>query len=278
MKNYLLVMLLIILIINPLKAVDFPDIKGWKPTSEIMTYNPENLYEYINGAADQFLDYGFQLLKTRDFSKGDLTVTIDIYDMGSQINAFGMYQTERPTDTKGLSIGAEAIISPPYQCLLLKGSYYIKVNVFEGEIAESTGKSLLESIANAVPGMNQIPEVLALLPSKNKMKGSEGYTNVGYLGLTELTNCIHAKYADNNEKEFQYFIVLAAGKITKEFIWGKLSEKWKELEYKKYSILVKKVPYKGCIGVALTNEKIIGVTDCENEQEVIDRLEAVLAK
>jgi len=278
MKKFMITILFLLILQIPIKSADFPEIKGWKPISEMMTFNPENLYEYINGAADQFLDYGFHVLKSRDFVKDDLTVTIDIYDMGSQINAYGMYKIERPGDNEGLKFGTEAIVSPPYQCLILKGSYYVKINAYEGEINESNGKELLKSIANAIKGEIEFPDALKWLPSQNKISGSEGYTRIAFVGLAELSHCIHARYSDKNGKEFQYFIILPIEGKTKEAAWEKLNEKWKILEHKKYSILVKKVPYKGLNAIALVGEKIIGVTDCENEKQVLERLKAVWSK
>ena len=134
MRLLTLITIIVILIISPLHATDFPDIKGWKPISEVLRYNPDNLYEYINGAADQFIAYGFQELLTRDISSEGLQVTVDIYDMGTRLNAFGMFKTESPRDQQALIIGTEAFVSPPYQCLLLKENYYVKVNVYEGRM------------------------------------------------------------------------------------------------------------------------------------------------
>jgi len=257
---------------------NFPDIKGWKPAGEVMSYGPDNLYEYIDGAADQFLDYGFQSLKSRDISNDGLTVTVDIYDMGDRINAFGIYKTERDRQAKGLPIGAEAIVSPPYQCLLLKGRFYVKVNAFEGEITDSTGAALLRAIAQSIPGESRLPEVLQLLPAQNKIAGSEGYTRLAFSGLGELNRCIHASYQGEDKKEFQYFVVLARDKATPASIWATLAEKWQPLKHQDIAILVKKVPYKGLIGVALGQNRIIGVTNCADESEIIRRLQMVLAE
>ncbi|MCU0644812.1 MAG: hypothetical protein MUC94_11180, partial [bacterium] len=201
MKSFLSVVIILLLKVVCLNATDFPDIKSWQPEGETLTYNPENLYEYINGAADQFLDYGFQILQSRDLSKGDLKITIDIYDMGESINAFGMYKTERPRDQEGVPVATEGIVAPPYQALLLKDRYYVKVNAFEGELSDSTGRSVLEAIANALPGKTGFPDVLQLLPQQGMIPGSEGYTKISYLGLKELTNCIHANYKDQNGNE-----------------------------------------------------------------------------
>lgn len=275
MKTMNLVLLMMVILISSLHATDFPDIKGWQPVSEVLSYNPDNLYEYINGAADQFIAYSFQELVSRDLASESLRVTIDIYDMGTRLNAFGMYKTERPRDQQALAIATEAYVSPPYQCLLLKDIYYVKVNVYEGEMTNENGKPLLEAIATALPGAAGYPSELQLLPAAGKLPDSEGYARQAFLGLTELTHCVSASYKDG-ENEFKYFVMLPMGKQTNKTIWEKLSEKWKNLDHEKYSILVKKVPYLGTTGVVLTDKKIIGVTECADEAEVLKRLTPVM--
>ena len=277
MKVLSLKLIIIMLIISPLHATDFPNIKGWKPVSEVLSYNPDNLYEYINGAADQFIAYGFQELVSCDLSSADLQVTVDIYDMGTRLNAFGMFKTESPRDQQALTIGTEAYVSPPYQCLLLKENYYIKVNVYEGEITNENGKPLLEALSKALPGEAGYPKELHCLPPADKLPGSESYARQAFLGLTELTNCVYATYKDG-EKEFKYFVMIPLGKETNESIWEKLSKKWKQVDHNKCAILVKKVPYMGITGVVLTDKKIIGVTECADEAEVLKRLETVISK
>ncbi|MCI0494627.1 hypothetical protein L0Z72_06435 [candidate division KSB1 bacterium] len=276
MKSFLSILIILLLKVVCLNATDFPDIKGWQPEGEILTYNPENLYEYINGAADQFLDYGFQILQSQDFSKGDLKITIDIYDMGESINAFGMYKTERPRDQEGEPIATEGIVAPPYQALLLKDRYYVKVNAFDGELSDSTGRSVLEAIANALPGTTGFPDVLQMLPQQGMIPGSEGYTKIGYLGLTELKNCIHANYKDQNGNEFQYFVVLPRDEKPIEKIWQSFSEKWTLVEKASHPTYRKKIPYKGINGMMLLEEKIIGVTDAFDEAQLLERLQLVV--
>ncbi len=277
MKIIRLFFLILGLIFNSLHATDFPDIKGWKPVSEVLSYNPDNLYEYINGAADQFIAYGFQELITRDLSSQGLQVTVDIYDMGTRLNAFGLFKTESPREQRILEIGTEAYISPPYQCLLLKDNYYVKVNVYEGEITNENGKPLLKALAKALLGEAGYPKELQLLPLAGKIPDSEGYARQAFLGLAELTNCVHASYKDG-DKEFKYFVMITSGKETNESILEKLSEKWQHTDHKKFAILVKKVPYMGLTGVILTGNKIIGVTECVNETEVSKRLEPVISQ
>ena len=276
MKRIMIASFLLMSIPFSLTAADFPKVKGWKPVSEVRTYKPGNLWEYINGAAELFLAYGFQSLQSCDLSSKNLIVTVDIYNMGTPLNAFGVYSTERPRESKTLSIGVEGIVSPPYQCLLLKDVNYVKVNMYEGEIDEATGKALLEAISNALPGSDDHPEELTLLPSNGRIPGSEGFVKEGYLGLTELTHCVFADYKEKSASEYQYFHMVPGPKETTESVWKRLTSKWKATEVEKYPILYKSIPYKGIVGVILTDKGIFGVTDSEKESEMKKRLQGTL--
>ncbi|MFZ5517330.1 MAG: DUF6599 family protein [Candidatus Zhuqueibacterota bacterium] len=271
MKKFSSSVLLVLLLAAQAGAFDFPQIHGWTPLGEPAIYTPDNLYEYINGAADQFIDYGLVLLHTRELSAGAVQVALDIYDMGNRLNAFGMYKTERPADRPLLAIGSEAVISPPYQCLLLKDQFYVKVNVFGGEITGEMGTQLLTAVARALPGQAGLPAELALLPADGKIPGSEAFAKNNYLGRTDLTDCLYAGYRDG-ESAFQYFVLTATPDSALDARWNSLAAQWTPAAQPGRSILIKKIPYKGLIGVVKLEDRIIGVTDCSDEGQVIRRL------
>ncbi len=277
MKKIFLFTHLLLLISFQARAFDFPEVNGWKPVSDMTTYSPDNLYEYINGAADQYLDYGFVLLHTRDLDGGAVQVALDIYDMGNRLNAFGIYKTERPPNQERLAIGTEAVISPPYQCILLKDNFYVKVNVFEGEITGETGKQLLKAVAEALPGTAKFPTELELLPDEGKIADSESFAKNNYLGLTELKDCVYATYKDG-EKTFQHFILLPTNVENLKEKWYSVASKWNTVPHKKFRIMSRKIPYKGLNGVLRLDNKIIGVTDCADETELFNRLTAGIEK
>jgi len=253
-------------------AADFPEIKGWTSTSEVTHYTPENLWEYINGAADQFLDYEFQFLRSREFKSDTTSVTIDIYDMGTPLNAFGMYTTERPIEYTPIRIGVESIISPPSQCLLLQGQYYVKVYAFEGEITENSGKSLLTSLADGLPGENNFTQEIAMLPVEGRISGSEGFVLEGYLGLSELNGCVFACYKDKEGKEFHYFYVILPSNDNFDALAKKLSEKWTETQLDGNTVLYRKIPYQGITGLIHLKKGVLGVSEASDESELLRRL------
>jgi len=60
-----------------------------------LLYNPETLYQYIDGGADIYLLYDFKNLLHQDFNSGAAELTVDIYETGKTEDAFGIYAAER---------------------------------------------------------------------------------------------------------------------------------------------------------------------------------------
>jgi len=54
-------------------------------------FTGKGLYGFMNGGSDLYLEYGFHKLTTRDVQYKDESYTIDIYEMSSPENAFGIY-------------------------------------------------------------------------------------------------------------------------------------------------------------------------------------------
>ena len=89
------------------------EIKGWKVTSGPQFFEPQNLWEYINGQAEMYLDYGFELVATAVYTTldGVRSMAIEIYRMQSPKHAFGIYAAERsPRDTY-IKMGVQGYLS-----------------------------------------------------------------------------------------------------------------------------------------------------------------------
>ncbi|MCD4751359.1 MAG: hypothetical protein K8R59_18465 [Thermoanaerobaculales bacterium] len=271
MKTVLLFIALFF-VITPVSAADFPTIKGWNPSGEIMTFTPDTLWEHINGAAETFLQYGFQELKTAELSNDGVTVAVGVYEMSSPLNAFGMYRTELPEDAATVKIGGQALISAPYQALLVKDRFYVKVDVYEGEIDDAGGRAMLEAIAAALPGDAGLPKVFAKLPAEGQVPGSQRFTREAFLGVRELEHCISAEYDTGAGAVTQLFVMLPPEGTTVDTVWQSLASKWKAVSHEPKPVLAKKVPYRGLVGVIRTGENIFGVAGSENEETLLKSL------
>ena len=272
MRKLFAIFLVLFVMYGIINAADFPEIDGWKPIGEMMTYHPDNLWEYINGAAGQFQDYGFKFLQVKEFARDSTKVTIDVYDMDSPLQAFGIYVSERPPQFTPLAFGTEAVLLPPSQALMLKDKYYFKIYAFEGQLSDEIGKNLLMSLNKEFPGTNNYPEELQLLPSENKIPGSEGFTLEAYLGLSELESAVHARYQKGEDKNFQYFSIILPPDMTVVKLTQNNFSKWQQTQLHGKTVLYRNIPYQGLVGVILLEKQIFGVTDVKDEAEMLDRL------
>jgi hypothetical protein len=268
----LIILLLLLVLPASVPAGEFPDIEGWKPEGEVNIHRRNDLWQYINGAAEMFLMYDFQMLRFREFSRKGMEMTIEIYDMATPLNAFGIYTTERGDDEERFSIGTEAVVVPPYYCQLLKGRFYVKVNMQQGVLDSKAGEAILRSIDSSVEGASRFPDELNLLPERGKISGSEKYIAKGYRAMGELNNVLFADYHDAKGKEYRYFLMLPSTDETVDDKWKNLSGKWTSVTEKGHTILYRDIPYSGKVGVVRKGKRIIGISDVMEMREMLDRL------
>jgi len=251
----------------------FPEVAGWTQPGEVLIYDADNLWEYINGAAELFVSYGVESCRTTDLTSGDLTITVDLYEMGTPLNAYGVFEREASGEGVDVDGAVAAMVSPPYQALLLKGSTYAKVNVFEGELTMEAGQTLLEALAGSIPGQSSMPEELELLPSVGKVAGTEAFQAEAFLGLTELTDCVFAEYTHAGEEGWQGFVVLPEAIST---VWNTLTGEWASVERGGSEVLFREVPYRGFVGVVRTDDGLFGVSGAADQNQLLARLDSFI--
>ena len=260
------------------RAQDFPAVEGWEPVSEVRTYFSDNLWEYINGAAELFVSYDVAICQTCDLAAGDMVATVDLYDMGTPLNAWGIYLRERPEPGPEVVINTTSVLSLPWQALLLKGSTYAKVNVLEGELSAETGGALLRALAAALPGSSDLPPERNLLPERGRETGSEGYQREGFSGRPELRQCLYADYAGRGEQTFTGFVIVDTAEQSAASVFAGLSEGWEPLEYRGGTAVVREIPFQGFIGIVRTENAIIGATGAPDRTELAAWLDLLIPR
>ena len=103
-----------------------PDnIEGWKVATNDQIYNSKNLYDYIDGGAELYLSYGFRRVISRRYSKIEQPdIIVDLFDMRTSQNAFGVFSHARETVDNTFGQGSQYT-----EGLLLfwKDYYYISI-------------------------------------------------------------------------------------------------------------------------------------------------------
>lgn len=156
MKKYLASLLFCLLIPVSLWGQD-PEVKRER------VFTGTGLYGFMNGGADQFLEYGVSRLTTRDvLYKGD-EYTIDIYEMPTPEDAFGIYSLHIFKCSRADTLGCIDCLAP-YQLQAVVGSKYVSVVFPSGTNAAKSKVDELIRLYLPMDGKEQphIPEALGV--------------------------------------------------------------------------------------------------------------------
>jgi hypothetical protein len=180
----------------------------WTMTEAVQRFLPDSLFEYINGAAESYIGYDFRELvvgqyKTKD---GPATATIEIYDMGSPRNAFGIYGSERYSESRFEPIGVQGYLEDG-TLNFLAGRYYVKLLCFEGgEATDGHLRRFAAEILKSVKDVGGFPAELAAFPREGLVANTEKYIRADVLGFKFLSNGFLAAYKSGGQ-EFEAFII-----------------------------------------------------------------------
>lgn len=185
-----------------------PTLDGWNKKGNLTVYTPDNLYEYIDGAAEVFLAYDFVRLGSQNYENGEKgSVTVDIYQHNNDRNGFGIYSQEKPQSGGNfLNVGAQGYYE---QGVLnfLKGPYYVKISGYDlGDKDYEVLLGLAKATADKLNGTTAFPTVVKCFPEANKLKETEKYIAQNFLGHSFLHSAFIADY-DSNGKKYQVFIM-----------------------------------------------------------------------
>jgi hypothetical protein len=178
-----------------IEALLLPSTEGWSVDGEDLRYEPENLWEYINGAAENFLAYEFVEVAVRHYkSDGGKELKVEIYRHANPLMAFGIYSQLRGPDLKFLPIGAEGF-GDPYSLHFWEDSFYVKVAVFEeNEELAAEMQRFAGAVSERIPGEGAFPPELGCFPTDGLVEKSAAYIAEGVLGSAKFPPSFVAAY------------------------------------------------------------------------------------
>ncbi len=190
------------------KAQDFsfPQMKGYKIGEDYPVYTPDDLWNYIDGAADAYLALGFLDLTIKEYVKGKKTIKAEIYRFANDSQAFGIYSLERAPDYNFISAGVqgyneEGVVN------FYKGVNYVKI------MTQSKSKKVNESmislaglIADRISGRNDFPVSVKSFPKEGLLKNMETYILEGVLGHDYLRGAFRASYETEGDR-FEIYVI-----------------------------------------------------------------------
>jgi hypothetical protein len=188
------------------QEISMPELQGYKKVSNYPVYTADNLWDFINGAADTYLSYGFEDVHVAEYAKGKNNIKLEIYKHKDDIQTFGIYSSERSPSFRYLNIGAQGYKTEG-NLNFFKGKYYVKIRTYsKSEKVVQTLETLALKVADMLPGTSEMPAALNAFPETGKKKNEETYIKESVLGHEFLTDAFKALYEAGNN-EFSVFLL-----------------------------------------------------------------------
>jgi hypothetical protein len=151
-----------------------------------------DLYRYMDGGADIYLKYGLVALAHREYKRAGVDMTVDVFDMGGPLQAFGIYSAERSPEYHFVDIGTEGYSSES-TLNFLQGRHYVRLSAF-GDGASPALDSFARAISRSIGGDRSLPGLLDILPRENRVARSEKYVVQAPAGHEFLAPALTASY------------------------------------------------------------------------------------
>jgi len=176
---------------------------GWTRAPKLTMYSPSNLWEYIDGAAEQYLSFEFQDLATATYARtGGGSATVEIYRMLDAVHAFGIYAQEVSPSSARAAVGVEGRAGKN-SLKFWSNAFYVKVVAAPGgAVSQADLLALAKAVAAGLGDPGAPPAQLAWF-TRSALAGlladSIRFVPADALGQSMFANAFEAKYAGTPE-------------------------------------------------------------------------------
>lgn len=230
----------------------------WKAAGQDAVYDRKTLYDYMDGGAEVYLAFDFRDVFVRKFADAAQNeMNLDIYDMGSPAEAFGLFSCDRQDPTAGIGQGSEY---GPGLLRFWRGRYFVSITVSGNEDkAEKAVLELGKAVAPLLGPDGALPEMLDLLPPAGLQADTTSYfhdhvhlsnryfvSSENILNLDEKTECLFAEYGSAGGDTGRLLVVrypdagqakAAAVSFLKSFLPGADADGAAQTDNKKWTVI-----------------------------------------
>lgn len=183
---------------------------GWIADGTPETFTRDTLYEHIDGEAELYLPYGLDSAAAGYYKAGEGSkagLAVDIYRMGSLLDAFGIYGNYRSPEGEAVQVGVEGEVSPT-QLLFFQDRYFVRIN---SSGREPPAREAILACAHAISAKlppASWPQELALVQAPGIASRTEKFVAESLLGYRFFPRGLTAE-ASIDGTPVKLFVVLA---------------------------------------------------------------------
>jgi hypothetical protein len=207
-------------------------VKDWiaEPTDRI--YDEKTIFHYINGAGEVYKAYNLHRCLSRRYrNPSGPVIILDIFDMGSSQDAYGVFTHD--TDGKVIKIGQDARLRPGWLSFW-KHRFFVSIYMEEeSAAAEKAVLALGRQVAAGITLAGDRPRLLRQLPSRGLVSDHIRFlhhpiilnyhfylSDQNILNLSPETDAVLASYRQSNKKARLLLVYYADPETAKKSLTG----------------------------------------------------------
>lgn len=138
----------------------------WSVDGRLERYQPETLYQKINGAAEQYLSFGFEELSYLTIAQQSNLLTLEVYDQGRFENTLGLFAAQRSSGREVTVDGDVFFYQTPVGAVGGVGRYYFKLSGnSENDAVTAKAQQVVSILAGLGSATVSVPRGFSVLTS-----------------------------------------------------------------------------------------------------------------
>jgi len=106
-------------------------VTGWEKSSDTRTFAAKDLWQYIDGDAEQFISAGVISTSTSDYKyQGQLEAVVDVYTMGDSAGARKILESSKSKDAQTIQLG-DAGLAYSQSVIFRKGPDLVRIVAYQ---------------------------------------------------------------------------------------------------------------------------------------------------
>jgi hypothetical protein len=192
------------------KTVNLPKTIGaWTRSNPARIIDSSNIFDYMNGAGELYLSYGFDHLEVYEYKADqEENILVEVYVMNTSDDAFGLLSQDWSGDPVTLqstpSFQSNSTVAPPHRALYGKGLLRLWAdNIYARVMAyheTSVSREVVLSLGKTISANRKIrsePELLKILPNAIDSDWKLRKDRIGYFRSHLVLNSLYYLSHDN---------------------------------------------------------------------------------
>jgi hypothetical protein len=185
-----------------------PDrVSDWTRQESSVTYDRETIFDYIDGAGEVYRSYAFRDVAVAHYARsGSPSITVELFDMGTADDAYGVFVHGREREEAGIGGGFER--QGGVLCFWQDRFYVCVAAEQPAPHTEAAVEEIARAIARNLPPAVTRPSIVNLLPPDGLVPFSDRFFHLhqslnyhyylqreNVLNLSAETDAVLARYA-----------------------------------------------------------------------------------